>query len=140
MKVQDIMEGKAVGDGRPSQLLLPVGVRAPPTSSNKVSTASALAVMQEIGDPEEMEAGWNEGEVEEIVVAGISAVRRDPKSVEEARTWEDWPEWEIGIRKEMSKLEEMHTWDLIKPPVDANIVGSCMVLHYKHNASENIAS
>jgi hypothetical protein len=65
---------------------------------------------------------------------------KDPESIQEARSLDDWPLWEEAINKELRQLNDMHAWDLVEPPNDANVVGSKFVFHYKTDAEGNISS
>jgi hypothetical protein len=62
---------------------------------------------------------------EHTMMAEISnAEALEPQSLAEAKGHPDWPLWEKAIYEELATLKEMGTYELIKPPADANIVGS----------------
>ena len=73
-------------------------------------------------------------------MAAAANAEDDPKSVEHTNRPDDWPEWNISIQKELDLHKELGTWTLVEPPEDANIVGSCLILRYKHDANGTIAS
>ena len=55
----------------------------------------------------------------------------DPPTVEAAKKFKDWPEWQISIEDELNIHKRLGTGELVTPLPNANIVGSCIVLHYK---------
>ena len=62
----------------------------------------------------------------------------EPTSLTEAKWRPDWPQWEHSIREELATLEKAGTWDLVKPPMGTNIVGSKWVFHAKKDAAGNV--
>lgn len=57
----------------------------------------------------------------------------DPKTVAEAKTLEDWPEWEKAIKAELDQLEHFGTWDLVDCPTDAVPIPNKWVFLKKYN-------
>jgi hypothetical protein len=43
----------------------------------------------------------------------------DPSTVREARTFDNWPEWEKAIRAELDQLARFGTWQSVNCPKDA---------------------
>ena len=43
----------------------------------------------------------------------------DPKTVNEAKQLDDWPEWEKAIKAELDQLNNLGTWELVECPKDA---------------------
>ena len=43
----------------------------------------------------------------------------DPKTVQEAKGLNDWPEWEKAIKAELTQLEQFRTWTLVECPKGA---------------------
>ena len=74
------------------------------------------------------------------MMAAVNIVGIDPLSTSDTKKYEDWPEWDLAIQRELAQHEQVGTWKLVKPPEDANIVGSRFVFHYKHDSDGNIAS
>lgn len=124
--VQDILEGIGTGQGLRGQPALPKGVRMPHTNLEDTASATAYVVLQEMEEEEEEEAASMEEIVDwdKLIAWALSAMREDPKNDVEACLLEDWPEWDQAVKKEIKKLEEMRTWDLVEAPDGANIVGS----------------
>ncbi|KAG2758119.1 hypothetical protein P692DRAFT_20710956, partial [Suillus brevipes Sb2] len=40
----------------------------------------------------------------------------EPTTLTEAKRRPDWPQWEIGIRKELATLKAASTWELVDLP------------------------
>ena len=59
-------------------------------------------------------------------------------SYEEARKRPDWPKWEEAIQKELESLKQLGTYELVKRPPGASIVGSKWVLRIKKNAAGEV--
>src|SRR5882724_2077839 len=74
------------------------------------------------------------------MIAAANIVRTDLMSISDVKKCEDWPEWDLSIKCELAQHEQVVTWKLVKPPENANIVGSHLMLHYKHDSDGNIAS
>ena len=113
----------------------------PPTSNATSATHGALALLT-LGDPDAEDAK-KQGEslpLPGFVVMGIRTTGTDPESVEQARKLDDWPAWDASIKKELDQHKKMGTWILVEPPPDINIVGSCLVLHYKCDVTGVIMS
>ncbi len=57
----------------------------------------------------------------------------DPKTLHEARSSSDWPEWEKAIKTELDQLDHMGTWSLIDCPKDAIPLANKWVFVRKYN-------
>ena len=55
----------------------------------------------------------------------------DPLTVEAAKKLEDWPKWQVLIKNKLNIHKKLRTRELVTPLPNANIVGYCIVLHYK---------
>ena len=55
----------------------------------------------------------------------------DPPTVEAAKKLGDWLEWQVLIENEPDIQERLGTGELVALPLNVNIVGSHIVLHYK---------
>lgn len=62
----------------------------------------------------------------------------EPTSLAEAKKRPNWPQWETGIREELTTLETAGTWELTDLPNGANLVGSKWVFRAKKDAAGNI--
>ena len=67
-----------------------------------------------------------------------SKFQDDPKSLKEAQSHADWPEWQQAMDREISTLESVGTWINVPRPIDKNIVGSKWVFHIKQKADGSI--
>jgi len=72
--------------------------------------------------------------------AATQIMTTDPPNLAQVWMQTDWPKWDQSICCKLEQLEQMGAWELVYPPKDANIVGSCFIFHYKHNATGEIAS
>jgi len=78
--------------------------------------------------------------LQNTMAAAVQTVRIDPSNISQAWMQTDWHKWDQSICCELKQLEQMGAWELVDPPKGMNIVGSCFVFHYKHNADGEIAS
>ena len=56
-----------------------------------------------------------------------------PKTVAEAKTFDDWPQWEAAIQSELQKLHDCGTWELVDCPEDAILIPNKWVFLKKYN-------
>jgi hypothetical protein len=77
-------------------------------------------------------------ESEDLMDAAISEVQDDPKTLKEARSRSDWPNWQEAMDREIATLEEAGTWVTVPRPSGKNIVGSKWVFRIKRKADGNI--
>jgi Reverse transcriptase (RNA-dependent DNA polymerase) len=71
-----------------------------------------------------------------VEISNVEAL--EPQSLAEAKCRPDWPLWEKAIYEELATLKEMGTYELVKPPADANIVGSKWVFRAKKDAAGTV--
>ena len=64
----------------------------------------------------------------------------DPLTVKAAKKLEDWPESQVSIEDELEIHKRLGTGELVTPPLNVNIVGSHIVLHYKLGKDESVSS
>jgi len=57
----------------------------------------------------------------------------DPKTVNEAKQLDDWPEWEKAIKAELDQLNNLGTWELVECPKDAIPIPNKWVFIKKYN-------
>ena len=62
---------------------------------------------------------------------GVEA--NEPKTLADAKSSPEWPEWEKAVQTELAQLSAMGTWDLVDPPPDRKPVGNRWVLVKKTN-------
>ena len=125
--VCDLQQGVGVASTHPSDPPLPCGIQPP--SDDHGSATLALA-----------EEGNESNTFEFAMAAAVQAVGNDPVNIAQAKQLDDWPDWDKSIQNELDQHEKMRTWELVEPPNGVNIIGSCFVFHYKHDASGKIAS
>ena len=146
--VRDIAQGQGTSTGCTDAPAYPKGMQVPPQIPGPPSTGAATSGVRQtlallaLEDPD-TEDVKPEGETRswpDLAAIGAEERGSDPETIEKARKLDDWPEWDVSIRKELDQHERMGTWILVEPPPNANIVGSRMVLHYKRNATGHVAS
>ena len=78
----------------------------------------------------------------EIMLAMTSIANQiiDPPTVEVTKKLEDWPEWQVSIEDELNIHKRLGTGELVTPPLNVNIVRSCIVLHYKLGKDGSVSS
>jgi hypothetical protein len=64
----------------------------------------------------------------------------DPKSIREAMESPEADKWKKAMEVEINQLDNLHTWELVDSPHDANITNSSFTFHQKHNQKGGIAS
>lgn len=63
----------------------------------------------------------------------------DTLTVQEARSSENWPEWENAIRSEIRSLEENNTWEFADLPKGRKVIGCRFTLKQKRDADGKIS-
>ncbi|GBE86172.1 hypothetical protein SCP_0900490 [Sparassis crispa] len=127
--VKRLNDGSGVADGRKSRPKYPQGLQPG-------DLMGAAAVEAEESESEQ------EGDEPIFAMPAAFAVRegQEPRSLEEAMQSPDWPQWQKAIEKEMRNLRDHHTYDLVEPPENTNVVGSKFVFRIKRNANGKIES
>ena len=123
--VRNLKQGIGVASTHPNDPILPRGVQPP----NDNAGNATLALTDDNDPPFEF-----------AMAAAVQAVRNDPANMAQVKQLEDWPKWSESIQRELDQHKRMGTWELVKPPDGANIVGSHFIFHYKHDAAGNIVS
>ncbi|GBE85505.1 hypothetical protein SCP_0800220 [Sparassis crispa] len=128
--VKRLNDGSGVMDGRKSQPKYPKGLQP-----GDLMGATAMTV-------EDSEDSESEEDEPIFAMPAAFAVHegQEPRSLEEAMQSPDWPQWQQAIEKEMQNLRDHHTYDLVEPPENTNIVGSKFIFRIKHNANGEIES
>ena len=75
-----------------------------------------------------------------LAMTSIASQIIDPQTVEAAKKLEGWPEWQALIENELDIHKRLRTRELVTPPLNANIVGSQIVLCYKLGKDGSISS
>jgi Reverse transcriptase (RNA-dependent DNA polymerase) len=141
--VHDIAQGQGTSSGCVNAPAYPRGMPIPSqNTSGDLRETAAIAALQDHkftpnSDHDDVEL---KGELVEFALVAAKSTGDNPKNVEEARKPDDWPEWDASIKKELQQHAEVGTWELVEPPKGANIVGSRVVLHYKHDATGSLVS
>ncbi|GLI63566.1 hypothetical protein VaNZ11_006559 [Volvox africanus] len=63
---------------------------------------------------------------------------KEPKSLEEAQSRVDWPQWKAAMDEEMASLQENRTWELEEIPMGARKIGLKWVFKLKRDADGNV--
>jgi len=64
----------------------------------------------------------------------MSAITEDQPHINEAIKGPEANQWKEAIEAELTQIEKLDTWEVVKAPPDANIIDSCFVLHQKRDA------
>ena len=68
----------------------------------------------------------------------LTADINEPSNINEAWTGKNSAEWKKATESEYKSLIDNHTWELVPPPHDKNIVGSKWVFKVKRNADGTV--
>jgi Reverse transcriptase (RNA-dependent DNA polymerase) len=68
----------------------------------------------------------------------IQGIDGDPKSLEEAKSRMDWPQWKEAIDIELKTIKGTRTWEEVPRPPDKNIVNCKLVFKIKRKANSTI--
>ena len=63
-----------------------------------------------------------------------STLGKDPKTLKEAMSSPEWPEWEKAVKTELMTLNEMGTWELADAPDDRQPITNKWVFVRKYKA------
>ena len=137
---------------------MPAPAVRPTRQSTRVRKPSALARRVEAGEgttdghlsahadvtplttvPIESEPEWAYcAGFDDIVAATLQDIEGDPKSVGEAQSRSDWPQWKAAMDREMESLERSETWRTVSRPTGRNIVSCKWVFRLKRKADGSI--
>ena len=73
-----------------------------------------------------------------MVAIAIQEVQGDPKMLQQARSCEDWPQWQEAMDCELATLESAQTWEVVPRPSGTNVVGSKWVFRIKRNSEGKV--
>jgi Reverse transcriptase (RNA-dependent DNA polymerase) len=76
--------------------------------------------------------------VDDIIFAAIQDAQGDPKTLHEAQSRSDWPEWQQAMDREIAMLQQAGTWTDVEWPADKNVVGSKWVFRLKFKADGTV--
>ena len=88
----------------------------------------------ELGD----EQGANTVKLGGIITAAIHEADGDPKSLAEAQSRPDWPQWKEAMNRELTTLIKAGTWKPVPRPPGKNVVGSKWVFRIKRKADGSV--
>jgi transposase InsO family protein len=77
-------------------------------------------------------------ESEELMEAALTETPGDPKTLAQARSRSDWPQWQQAMDREIKALEDAGTWITVPRPPGKNIVSSKWVFRIKRKADGTI--
>jgi hypothetical protein len=75
---------------------------------------------------------------EDLFKAFITESQDDPKTLSQACSCSNWPDWQNTMDHKIAMLEEAGTWITVPQPTDKNIVSSKWVYCIKHKADGSI--
>jgi len=75
---------------------------------------------------------------DEDVAANIQDAAGDPKTVAEARSRHDWPDWKSAMNREMASLNRALTWTTVPRQPGTNLVGCKWIFRLKRKADGSI--
>ena len=74
---------------------------------------------------EDMDSGGVETNLDEWfggIAEDALAMSEDEPSLEEAMEGDEAKQWVTAMREEIAQIEKVHTYDIVEPPPDANVV------------------
>uniref|UniRef100_A0A1Y1M571 Integrase catalytic domain-containing protein n=1 Tax=Photinus pyralis TaxID=7054 RepID=A0A1Y1M571_PHOPY len=75
---------------------------------------------------------------ERLIETGYSAVTIDPNTYEEAIQSTEGEQWKIAMDDEYNSLIKNHTWDLVNPPDDQQVIDNRWVFKVKLNTDASV--
>jgi len=120
---------------------MPGGLGTPPTGADEDIADVALSAeehLSSLSDTEDFPELSNHQSLCYMVAVAIQEVQGDPKTLQQARSRTDWPQWQEAMDREISTLEGAHTWESVPRPPGKNIVGSKWVFRIKRNAEGKV--
>ena len=134
--VLDIINSKALNPAPPRGVQLPNRVAENPKPNSRPAvfegegTANQTLAAVDYNDDVELALQMQEN------IADAEAL--EPSSLAEAKHQPNWLQWEQGICEELTTLNKARTWELVKPPMGMNIIGSKWVFCAKKDTTGNI--
>ncbi|GLI60767.1 hypothetical protein VaNZ11_002999 [Volvox africanus] len=74
----------------------------------------------------------------DYVMLAIGPEIEEPRSLKEAQSSVDWPQWKAAMDEEMASLHENRTWELEEVPMGARKIGLKWVFKIKRDADGNV--
>jgi hypothetical protein len=99
---------------------------------------SAEDILSSLPDTDDLTELTDHQELTYMVAIAIQEVQGDPKTLQQARSRSDWPQWQEAMDRELATLEGAQTWELVSRPPGKNVVGSKWVFRIKRNAEGKI--
>jgi len=99
------------------------------------------AVMTEGVEDEQALMAWeldNESAVFALLAGNAEAEGLEPSTIDEMKTWPDWPKWEDAINAKLKSLDDAHTWNVVERPKDTNVMSCKWVFKIKKNTAGEI--
>ena len=112
-----------------------------PTGGGKDIADIALSVEDLLSSPSDTDDLLQLTEHQELcymVAIAIQEVQGNPKTLREACSCSDWPQWQEAMDCKMAILEGAKTWEVVSRPLGRNIVGSKWVFCIKRNVEGKI--
>jgi hypothetical protein len=126
----------------PRRITVPTVPAATPSEPRRSGRTSHVPgyyrqLAREDDDAEHIDFAFS-AQFSDVIAAAISDLNKDPTSLNEAQSREDWPLWREAMDREIETLERASTWRTVIRPDNANIVGSKWVFHIKRIADGSI--
>jgi transposase InsO family protein len=133
-----IASGEGSADGSPREqasVTPPGGFRAwHPYRQEGAATAADMPALEGADDSDANDEDY----AFHASAAAQQDAEGDPKSLSEARSRADWPDWKAAMDRELETLEKALTWTTVPQPKGKNIVGSKWVFKLKRKADGSI--
>jgi len=119
---------------------MPGGMGTPTGGDEDIADValSAEDLLSSLSDTDDLTDLTDHQELSYMVAITIQEVQGDPKMLQQARSCEDWPQWQEAMDCKIATLEGAETWEAMPCPLDKNIVGSKWVFRIKWNAEGKV--
>jgi hypothetical protein len=112
-----------------------------PISGDKDIADIALSIEDELAslsDTDDLSELTDHQKLCYMVAVPIQEVQGNPKTLQEAHSCLDWPQWQEAMDYEIATLEGAETWEAVPHLLGKNIVGSKWVFHIKWNVEGKV--
>jgi hypothetical protein len=119
---------------------MPRGLGMPTRGGEDIADValSAEDLLSSLPDTDDLTELTDHQELSYMVAIVIQEVQGDPKTLQQARSCMDWPQWQEAMDRELATLEGAQTWEAVPRPPGKNVVGSKWVFRIKQNAEGKI--
>jgi hypothetical protein len=123
-----------------SKRRMPEGLGVPTRGGEEVADValSTEDLLSSLPDTDDLTELTDHQELTYMVAIVIQEVQGNPKTLQQARSCSDWPQWQEAMDHELATLEGAQTWELVSCLASKNIVGSKWVFCIKRNTEGKI--